>query len=482
MFAADTHQTSLRIRSCSFMGKFTPLRSITNQSLLTGPLTGLLTGSGSPTSSAGRPIRPILMIIGILAIGSLGLLMNSIVSATALVAFCVLIVCVGLLLKLCASLLEQNSDVLHFEETLEALTDIYWIWDLQTGEFQYNGIMSELLGYDDRKPSDAFWKEIIHPIDRSLQKYYLLRHLKDEAVPYYCEYRFLDRNQEYQWFAGRGKVVRRDQQQRPLFMIGSVEHIQPRKDMEQNLIHAHKMEALGQLTGGIAHDFNNILATVLGYAELSVDSDSPVKMQEYAEQIHVAGSRARNVVRQLLDFSRSSKGETIALDLKQEIEDSILMIRSTMPATIEIKSHWPDVPCLSILDPNQLQRVLLNLCINARDAMSGNGQMTISLTTQIIEQQVCASCQQEFTGAYNRLTVSDTGSGVQEHFKNKVFEPFFTTKPFGEGTGMGLSVVHGIVHECGGHIAISSEIDTGTEVSLYFPDVSPSTSQIELTQ
>ena len=402
--------------------------------------------------------------------------MKSIVSATALVAICVLIACIALLLKLCASLLEQNSEVLHFEETLEALTDIYWLWDLQTGEFQYNGIMSELLGYDDRKPSDAFWKEIIHPVDRPLQKYHLLRHLKDETIPYYCEYRFLDRNQEYQWFAGRGKVVRRDQQQRPLLMIGSVEHIQPRKDMEQTLIHAHKMEALGQLTGGIAHDFNNILATVLGYAELSVDSDSPSKMQEYAEQIHIAGSRARNVVRQLLDFSRNSKGESKAVDLKQEIEESILMIRSTMPATIEIKSHWPYTPCLSILDPNQLQRVLLNLCINARDAMSSRGQMTISLATEAIEQQVCASCQQEFTGAHNRLTVSDTGSGIKEGLKNKLFEPFFTTKPFGEGTGMGLSVVHGIVHESGGHIAISSEIDTGMKVSLYFPDVSPSAS------
>lgn len=358
-----------------------------------------------------------------------------------------------------------------FEETLDALTDIYWQWDLQTGEFQYNGIMSELLGYEDRKPSDGFWKEIIHPVDRPLQKYHLLRHLKDETIPYYCEYRFLDRNQEYQWFAGRGKVVRRDHHQRPLLMIGSVEHIQPRKDMEQNLIHAHKMEALGQLTGGIAHDFNNILATVLGYAELSLDANSPAKMQEYAEQIHIAGSRARNVVRQLLDFSRSSKGEANAVDLKHEIEDSILMVRSTMPATVEIHSHWPESPCFSVLDPNQLQRVLLNLCINARDAMAGNGQMTITLATDTIEQKICASCQQEFSGKHNRLTVSDTGSGVQDHLKNKLFEPFFTTKPFGEGTGMGLSVVHGIVHECGGHISMSSDGDTGTDVSLYFPDI-----------
>jgi len=453
------------------------LRSSKNQSLLTGP--------GSIPEIA-APTRPILAIIAILAIGSgLVLLVDSIVSITSLVAFCLLVVCLGVLVKLCDTLLKQKNEALRFEETLDALTDIYWQWDLETGEFQYNGIMSELLGYEDRKPSDAFWKEIIHPVDRPLQKYHLLRHLKDETVPYYCEYRFLDRHQEYQWFAGRGKVVRRDQQHRPLLMIGSVEHIQPRKDMEQNLIHAHKMEALGQLTGGIAHDFNNILGTVLGYAELSVDSNSPAKMQEYAEQIYLAGSRARNVVRQLLDFSRNSKGETDAVDLKQEIEDSILMVRSTMPSTVEIHSHWPEAPCMSVMDPNQLQRVLLNLCINARDAMSGTGQMTITLASNTIEQQVCASCQQEFSGNHNRLTVSDTGSGFQDHLKNKLFEPFFTTKPFGEGTGMGLSVVHGIVHECGGHISISSEAGTGTEVSLYFPNASSSEgsspNQIELT-
>lgn len=420
-----------------------------------------------------QPSAMMLLGISIIAIGSAVLLMDSILNLTALVAFCGLVGCIGLLLKINATLLGQRNEVLHFEETLEAITDIYWQWDLETGEFQYNGIMAELLGYEDRKPSDAFWKEIIHPVDRPLQKYHLLRHLEDDTIPYYCEYRFMDRNHEYQWFAGRGRVVRRDQQQNPLLMVGSVEHIQPRKDMEQNLIHAHKMEALGQLTGGIAHDFNNILGTVLGYAELSMDSGSPMKMQEYADQIHQAGSRARNVVRQLLDFSRSTRGDIESVDLKQEIEDSILMVRSTMPSTIEIQSHWSDASAYARLDPNQLQRVLLNLCINARDAMAGTGTMCIKLETESIDQSRCASCQQEHKGFYHVLTVSDTGAGIQSHVQNKLFEPFFTTKPFGEGTGMGLSVVHGIVHEAGGHIGILSETTVGTSIRLYLPALLP---------
>lgn len=418
-----------------------------------------------------QPSAMMLFGITIVSISGAVVLMDAVADTTTLLAFCALICCIGLLLKINATLLDQKSEVLHFEETLEAITDIYWQWDLETGEFEYNGIMAELLGYEDRKPSDGFWKEIIHPVDRPLQKYHLLRHLEDETIPYYCEYRFMDRNHEYQWFAGRGRVVRRGQNQQPLLMVGSVEHIQPRKDMEQSLIHAHKMEALGQLTGGIAHDFNNILGTVLGYAELSMESGSPKKMQEYADHIHQAGSRARNVVRQLLDFSRSSRGDVESVDLKHEIEDSILMVRSTMPSTIEIRHDWTDMTALARLDPNQLQRVLLNLCINARDAMAGTGTMTIKLERISGDQLRCASCQQEFTGSYHVLTVSDTGAGIKAHHQNKLFEPFFTTKAFGEGTGMGLSVVHGIVHEAGGHIGISSELGVGSEVKLYLPEM-----------
>lgn len=436
------------------------MRSSKSQSLLTGP------------SSYSRLFQPSAIMLSCLTgatIISALLLMDSVISITALVAFSALICTIAILLKMNANLLAERDGLLHFEETLEAITDIYWQWDLSTGQFQYNGIMASLLGYEDRKPSDGFWKEIIHPVDRPLQKYHLLRHLNDESIPYYCEYRFLDNNQEYQWFAGKGRVVRRDSNQRPLLMVGSVEHIQPRKDMEQSLIHAHKMEALGQLTGGIAHDFNNIMGTVMGYAELSMETDSPTKMQQYAGQIHQAGTRARNVVRQLLDFSRTSKGEIETVDLQKEMEDSILMVQSTLPSTIEISSHWPEQACMARLDPNQLQRVLLNLCINARDAMSGTGSMELSLASKEIESTRCASCQKMFSGRFSSITVADTGAGIQPSSAPKLFEPFFTTKAFGEGTGMGLSVVHGIIHDAGGHIALESEAGVGTRFHLLLP-------------
>lgn len=415
-----------------------------------------------------RSIVWMIIAISTIALSAGVLLITDPMSALGVTAFVALFISLFTMSRYTALLYLQSKKVLHFEDTIGAITDIYWQWDLKTGAFEYSGKMAELLGYEDRKPTDGFWKEIIHPVDRPLQKYQLLRHLADETVPYYCEYRFLDCNQEYQWFAGRGKVVSRDTDNQPILMVGSIEHIQPRKDMEQSLIHAHKMEALGQLTGGIAHDFNNILGTVLGYAELSLDSGSPSKMQEYAGHIHAAGSRARNVVRQLLDFSRNSTGDETTVDLVDEVNTALVMVRSTLPSAIQIEEKLPDTPCYTTLDPNQLQRVLLNLCINARDAMENRGVLGLELRTEHTTG-LCASCQQEYAGHYQVLTVSDTGAGLDTYLQSRMFEPFFTTKAFGEGTGMGLSVVHGIIHECGGHITIESQPGTGTSFSLYLP-------------
>lgn len=390
-------------------------------------------------------------------------------SKVALGSFFLLVVCLGALTWFTYLMYEQSERVLQFEDTIAAITDIYWQWDLKSGAFEYSGRMAELLGYDDRKPTDGFWKEIIHPVDRPMQKYQLLRHLADESVPYYCEYRFLDCNQRYQWFAGRGKVVRRDQDHQPILMVGSIEHIQPRKDMEQTLIQSHKMEALGQLTGGIAHDFNNILGTVLGFAELSLEVRDAEKAREYAGHIHAAGTRARDVVRQLLDFSRRSKGDEETINLIDEIESAMVIIRSTLPSAITIEEQFTGPARFAHLDPTQLQRMLLNLSINARDAMDGQGTMNISLEP-VARLGHCASCEKDFSGRYLMLSVTDTGHGFDLDAQSRLFEPFFTTKPFGEGTGMGLSVVHGMVHEFGGHIEVESHPGKGTRFCLYIPE------------
>ena len=378
---------------------------------------------------------------------------------------------VGTLVTMCLLLIRYVNQLIEFNRksaaSIDAIAEIYWEWDLLTGVFSYNNRLSKLLGHADT--NTPFSKELIHPVDRPQQKYQLLRHLGDESIPYYCEYRICDHNGDYHWFAGRGKVVLRDDHHNPQVMVGSLEYIQHRKDLEQRLVQAQKMEALGRLTGGIAHDFNNILASMMGYTELALESPTHPKIAHYLEQVHQGGTRAKSVVRQLLDFSRVSKAEKEIVKLQDQIVAAVKMLRSTFPTTVEIVEEYPSKICYTQVDPNQLQRVLLNLCINARDAMRDKGHLTLTLQSREVQDQVCSSCQTVFDGPYHLLTIADDGDGIDTDIQNKMFEPFFTTKKFGEGTGMGLSVVHGIVHDYDGHISIQSQPSAGTSVCLYFP-------------
>jgi len=358
------------------------------------------------------------------------------------------------------------------EQTLNAIADTHWEWDLSADAYDYHGSLATVLGYPNKVGDTAFWKDVIHPVDRPMHKYRLLRHLENESIPFYSEYRLKSHDGSYSWFAARGQVVQRDIDGQPSLMVGGLENIQQRKDLEKNLIHAHKMEAIGQLTGGIAHDFNNILASVLGYTELAQEARNPIKIASYLDQIHQGGMRARNIVRQLLDFSRGARSETEIVNLEDELYNAIMMLRSTLPRSIEITETYPSISCFTRLDPDQFQRVLLNICINARDAMDGNGTLTICLDTVTISNKHCTSCQKEINGKYHRITVSDNGEGISPDNLVDLFTPFYTTKEIGKGSGLGLSVVHGITHEFNGHLVIESSSGHGTSLSLFLPVLS----------
>ena len=365
-----------------------------------------------------------------------------------------------------------QQEIHKLEQTLGAIADTHWDWDLKSDAYDYHGSLASVLGYSEHPGDTAFWKEVIHPVDRPMHKYRLLRHLENEAVPFYSEYRLKNHDGHYRWFAARGQVVQRDSTGQATLMVGGLENIQQRKDLEKNLIHAHKMEAVGQLTGGIAHDFNNILASVLGYTELAQDTRNPTKISSYLEQIHQGGLRARNVVKQLLDFSRGARSETEIVNLEDELYNAIMMLRSTLPTSIEIIEDYASEACYTRLDPDQFQRVMLNLCINARDAMNGNGTLSIKLEKNFIREEQCVSCKGTIKGAYHSITVSDNGEGIPPENLERLFDPFYTTKEVGKGSGLGLSVVHGITHEFSGHLGINSNPGTGTRVSLYLPVLS----------
>ncbi len=250
--------------------------------------------------------------------------------------------------------------------------------------------------------------------------------------------------------------------------------------LQRELQQARKMEALGQLTGGIAHDFNNILGIILGYTDFALDQsiqDGHADMVEYLRHVEKAAERAKGLVSQMLSFSRSKASDDKPLQLQPLLAEDIEMLRSTLPASIEIDSEMrEDLPSV-VMDPVQLNQLLMNLSINARDAMDGKGRLTIRLGWAVELELECAACRKKVSGDWIELSVSDTGSGIGPDVLERIFDPFYTTKGVGKGTGLGLSVIHGIVRSHGGHILVDTEVGKGTTFRVLFKPVREETQE-----
>ena len=239
---------------------------------------------------------------------------------------------------------------------------------------------------------------------------------------------------------------------------------QDRTRLEAQLRQAQKMEAIGHLTGGVAHDFNNILTAVMGYIAMSQERVAPLgdsKLEMYLDRALRSGNQARDLIQQMLTFSRGQRGEPRALQLAPLVKESVKLMRSTLPSSIEFDTEFDAALPSVLLDPVQLEQVLMNLCINARDAMDGAGHLRVGVRKTVPRDAICTSCRQPVRGTFIELTVSDSGSGIAPEVVDRMFEPFFTTKETGKGSGMGLSTVHGIVHEHGGHIVVESKPGAG---------------------
>ena len=242
--------------------------------------------------------------------------------------------------------------------------------------------------------------------------------------------------------------------------------------LESQLRQAQKMEAIGHLTGGIAHDFNNILTSVMGYVGLAAERDSAVadpKLGGYLEQALHASRRARDLIQQMLVFSRGQRGERRAIGLPALVDESAQLLRSTLPSSLELATELERSLPSVLADRVQLDQVLLNLAINARDAMAGAGRLTIRLHPSRVHDVVCSSCRKHVSGAFVELAVSDTGQGIGPEVIDRMFEPFFSTKEVGKGSGMGLAMVHGIVHDHGGHILVESVAGRGSTFRVLLP-------------
>jgi PAS domain S-box-containing protein len=254
--------------------------------------------------------------------------------------------------------------------------------------------------------------------------------------------------------------------------------------LEAQLRQAQKMEAIGHLTGGIAHDFNNILTGVNGYVVMAQEWEQQhqdERLHRFLDRIEHSTSRARDLIQQMLLFSRGGRGEARSVSLEPLVRDGVQLLESMLPSSIEIGFRSaPDLPPV-MADPVHLEQVLVNLCINARDAMNGSGNLQIELRREICAKPcTCASCKKPMQGEYLVLSIGDTGTGIAPEQVDRIFEPFYSTKDVGKGSGMGLSTVHGIVHEYGGHIQVHSKPGKGARFCVLLPMAGSTNAQAEI--
>jgi len=260
---------------------------------------------------------------------------------------------------------------------------------------------------------------------------------------------------------------------------------QERVRLQKELSQTHKMEALGRLSGGIAHDFNNVLGIIMGYIELAIKryaSTSPDKMLDYLQTAMIASTRAKALIEQMLIFSHKEISNDQSWQLTPLIREIIEMLRAITPSSIIIDFNSADDLPNILIATEKLQQLMMNLCINARDAMKGKGYLSIDLRQSLNVNIDCSCCHKPLSGDWVMLSVSDTGTGMDSKTLDHLFDPFYTTKKVGDGLGMGMSVLHGIMRQYGGHILVESKIGTGSTIRLLFEPLAYESSETVVTK
>ena len=248
--------------------------------------------------------------------------------------------------------------------------------------------------------------------------------------------------------------------------------ITEKKGLEAQLMQSQKLEAVGILTGGVAHDFNNLLTTIIGYSELAMmNMAQEDPLREQIETIYGAGNRAADLTRQLLAFSRKQVMEIKVINLNTIINNMVKMLNRLIGEHIEMKTRLDSSIGNIKADPGQVEQILMNLTVNAKDAMPEGGKLFVETATTWLDEKYCRKHVDITPGPYVSLSISDTGVGIDPEVKDKIFDPFFTTKERGAGTGLGLATVYGIIKQLKGQIVVYSELDNGTTFKIFFPQV-----------
>jgi PAS domain S-box-containing protein len=359
---------------------------------------------------------------------------------------------------------------LKFRTLVESIND--WFWEVDAnGVYTYVGPqIKTLLGYD---PEEAVGKsafDFMLPQEcRRIRKIFI--DMAKDCSPIELLENTLVHKQGHRVVVQTSGLPIYDSHGKLSGYRGTDRDITEKLKLEERLQHAQKMESIGTLAGGIAHDFNNILHIMIGNAELALDVVPELNpAYESLEDIKKAGFRASGIVKQLLSFSRKSGNELRPTNIVAVIREALDLLRAIIPATIEMRRNLPDSDETVIADPNQINQVIMNLCINASQAMDNwGGIIEVSAEKMALDD----SCEKKIPelpkGDYIKVTVSDTGMGIDPEIIERIFDPYFTTQQVGQGSGMGLAVVHGIVKSHGGAITVDSEVGKGSVFHLYFP-------------
>ena len=344
-----------------------------------------------------------------------------------------------------------------------------WELDLESGRLTWSDSLAPIFGLTpDRAPrSREAFLALVHPADRDGAERGLQKAVADRTG-YDIEFRILWPDGSVHWLGTRARIV--FDGDRPLRVLGVAIDIDRQKSLEAQFRQAQKMEAVGQLAGGVAHDFNNMLTAILGNANLldeSLDPDSPLRRE--VEEVVKAGERAAALTRQLLAFSRKQVLMPVNVDINALVADMTAMLRRVIGEQIDLETRLDaDLPLVRA-DAGQLEQVLLNLVVNARDAMPIGGSIVVETAAVDLDGAYAAEHLSASPGRYVLLRVTDAGVGMDAETQRRIFEPFFTTKERGKGTGLGLATVYGIVKQSGGYIWVYSEVGQGTTFKVYLP-------------
>ncbi len=360
----------------------------------------------------------------------------------------------------------------RYRITLDALDEGLYDWNIVEDTLFFSPSYFTMLGYEKNEFEHSMecYKKLLHPEDRERSVNTIQQFLSTGDSENEAEVRLRAKDGSYRWVLTKGRIVTRDRDGKPIRMVGTNVDITKQKELENELIQSHKMEAIGTLAGGIAHDFNNVLSSIIGFTELAIeDAQKGTAQENYLQQVYTASIRAKDLVWQILTFARETHEPTKPIQVDKIAKEVLKLMRSSIPTTIEIKQNI-NSESLIIGNPTQIHQIITNFCTNAAHAMDESGGiLEVSVKDVSIDKASRVHRDDLRPGDYIEIKVSDTGVGIPSDIISSIYQPYFTTKAAGEGTGMGLAVVQGIVEKSGGKISVESRVGKGTTFSVFLP-------------